>query len=375
MKHSCLLHERRSQGAVTMTLGEWEVIARVATLEDDYAAIRHGAGAIDLSHRTMLRVTGNDRVKFLQGIISNDASVLAPGRGLYATILTSKGKMQTDLTVFALKDAAIWVDAEPEVAEKLLRLLIRYTIGTDAKIESLSGRYGLLGVYGPNAATTIESVLPGVRLPTAALGVVECMWRDHPAVVAESGYPGTPGYRILLPVDALPAAWSAVVGSDGGSPIKAVGLDALEAVRIEAGVPRFGSDMSEENFPPEARIEDRALSYTKGCYMGQETIARIKTYGHVNRLLVGLLPDTDRPIAHGTALYHSDVTSVLREHKEAGYVTSSIVSPALKRVIALGYVHRTLATPGTVVSVGQDTPIKATVTALPFVPQPSPSTM
>ena len=368
MKQSSLLPDLRSQGATSVTVGEWEVVARVGALEDDYAAIRHRAGAIDLSHRTMLRVTGNDRVKFLQGMISNDASVLTPGRGLYATILTSKGKMQTDITVFALKDAAIWVDAEPEVAEKLLRLLTRYTIGTDAKIDNLSGRYGLLGVHGPNAAATIESVLPGVRLPTAALGVVECMWRDHPAVVAESGYPGTPGYRLLLPADALPAAWSAIVESDGGNPVKAVGMDALEAVRIEAGVPRFGSDMSEENFPPEARIEDRAISYTKGCYMGQETIARIKTYGHVNRLLVGLLPDTEQPIVHGTALYHSDVTSVLREHKEAGYVTSSIVSPALKRVIALGYVHRTLATPGTQVSIGTEPPIPATVVALPFTP-------
>lgn len=371
MKQSSLLAHLRSQGAATMTAGEWEVVARVGPLEDDYAAIRHRAGAIDLSHRTIVRVTGNDRTKFLQGIISNDATLLAPGRGLYATVLTFKGKMETDLTVYALKDA-LWVDAEPEVSEKLLRLLNRYTIGTDAKIESLSGRYGLLGVYGPNAATTIESILPGVRLPTAALGVVEGMGREHPAVVAESGYPGTPGYRILLPADALPAAWSAIVGSDGGSPVKAVGMDALEAVRIEAGVPRFGSDMSEENFPPEARIEDRAISYTKGCYMGQETIARIKTYGHVNRLLVGLLPDTEQPITHGAPLYHPDVTSVLREHKEAGYVTSSIVSPALKRVIALGYVHRTLATPGTTVSVGSENPIPATVVSLPFVPTPTP---
>ena len=102
--------------------------------------------------------------------------------------------------------------------------------------------------------------------------------------------------------------------------------------------------------------------------MGQETIARIKTYGHVNRLLVGLLPETDRPIAPGAALFHSDITSVLRDHKEAGYVTSSIVSPALKRVIALGYVHRTLATPGTTVSIGAENPIPATVVALPFTP-------
>jgi folate-binding protein YgfZ len=124
--------------------------------------------------------------------------------------------------------------------------------------------------------------------------------------------------------------------------------------------------MSEENFPPEARIEDRAVSYTKGCYMGQETIARIKTYGHVNRLLVGLLPETDQPIPRGTKLYHPDVTSVLRENKEAGYVTSSVYSPALKRIIALGYVNRKIDTPGTRVTVGEGPSIHATVAALPF---------
>jgi folate-binding protein YgfZ len=125
--------------------------------------------------------------------------------------------------------------------------------------------------------------------------------------------------------------------------------------------------MSEENFPPEARIEARAVSYTKGCYLGQETVARIKTYGHVNRLLVGLLPETDQPIPRGTKLYHPDVTSVLRENKEAGYVTSSAYSPALKRIIALGYVNRKIEAPGTVVTIGQDAPIQATVTPLPFV--------
>ena len=199
MKQSALLVQLRSQGATTATVGEWEVVARVGAIEDDYAAIRHRAGAMDLSHRTMLRVTGNDCVKFLQGIISHDATLLAPGRGLYATILTAKGKMQSDLTAYALKDAAVWVGAEPEVSETLFRLLSRYTIGTDATIDNLSGRYGLLGIYGPNAAAVIESVL-GVRPPTAALAVVESVWQGHAATVAESGYPDTPGYRILLQI-------------------------------------------------------------------------------------------------------------------------------------------------------------------------------
>jgi len=193
--------------------------------------------------------------------------------------------------------------------------------------------------------------------------VTETAWNGHRLVIAEAGFPGTPGYKILAPAQAI----GAVRASLQSAGAMVVGTEALETVRIETGVPRFGADMSEENFPPEARIEDRAVSYTKGCYLGQETIARIKTYGHVNRLLVGLLPETDAPIPRGAKLYHPDVTSVLREHKEAGYVTSSVYSPALKRIIALGYVNRKIEEPGTRVTIGDDAPIQATVTTLPFV--------
>ncbi len=361
MKRSSLLARLSDRGAALATVGEWEVAARVAAVEDDYAALRRGAGAIDLSHRTILRITGADRAKFLQGILTNDANRLAPGRGLYGAILTAKGKMQADLTVYALADS-FWVDAEPEVSDTLFQILTRYTIGTDATIANDSGAHGVIGVFGPDAAAVTATALAGVETPSTALAVTEHAWRTHPLAVAEAGYPGVPGYKLLVPAAALDTAWTSLL--DAGA--SAVGIDALEAVRIEAGVPRYGSDMSEENFPPEARIEDRAISYTKGCYMGQETMARIKTYGHVNRLLVGLLPETDRPIAPGTPLFHPDITSVLREHKEAGYVTSSIVSPALNRVIALGYVHHTLATPGTTVSIGTETPIPATIVALPF---------
>ncbi len=367
MTTSPLLAALRAQGAVTTTVGEWEVAARVGSMEDDYSVLRHRAGLLDLSHRTVFTITGTGRIKFLQGILTNDATLLTPGRGLYGCILTPKGKMQADLTLYALAES-LWVDSEPEVTNTLFQLLDKYTIGTDTTITNRAGGYGVIGVYGPGAATALGSAFPDVSLPNAPLGVTESVWATHRMAIAEAGYPGMPGYKLLISMEALEAAWTALRERGAGAGVTPVGLDALAAVRIETGVPRYGSEMSVENFPPEARIEDRAISYTKGCYMGQETIARIKTYGHVNRLLVGLLPETDRLLERGTKLYHPDVTSVLREKKEAGYVMSSIVSPALKRVIALGYLHHTVATPGTSVSVGLDSPIPATVVALPFVP-------
>jgi folate-binding protein YgfZ len=341
---------------------EITTLSLTTSIDHGYRALRTGVGIVDGSRRTRLRITGTARAKFLQGILTNDADLLKPGRGLYAAILTAKGKMQADLTVYALAEW-FWVDAEPEVAAKLPALLSRYTIGTDAEVADLAASHTVLGLYGPAASHAMVSAVPDLPQLTADLTVSEVSWKGRPLVIAEAGYPGIPGLKLLLPTETVDAVRQALTAGGAAS----VEGDALEIARVESGVPRFGVDMSEDTFPPEARIEARAVSYSKGCYLGQETIARIKTYGHVNRLLVGLLPESDQPIPRGAKLYHPDVTSVLREHKEAGYVTSSVYSPGRKRIIALAYVHRTIEAPGTVVTIGQDAPIRATIAALPFV--------
>jgi folate-binding protein YgfZ len=327
-------------------------------LDHEYRVLRSGAGIVDCANRVRLRITGTARAKFLQGILTNDVSGLSAGRGLYAAVLTGKGKMQADLTVYALSDWW-WVDAEPELAEKLPGLLSRYTIGTDAAVSNLAATHSILSIYGPNAPRVVAAAFPALSVPSGNLAVSDMDWGGHRLIVADAAYPGTPGFKILAQTEAIEPARRAVLAAGGN----AVDPGALEVVRIESGVPRFGIDMSEENFPPEARIEERAISYTKGCYMGQETIARIKTYGHVNRLLVGLHADTDRPVHAGTRIFSTD-----DETKDIGYVTSSVVSPALGRVITLGYVHRTFEAPGTHVALGTDSRVRATVVSLPFVP-------
>lgn len=322
-----------------------------------YRVLRTGAGILDRANRVRLRVTGSMRAKFLQGILTNDMNLLSPGRGLYAAVLTGKGKMQSDLTVYSVSDW-YWIDAEPEVAGTLPALIGRYTIGTDAEVTSLATTHGALAVYGPAAARVITGGL-GAPAPLGNLAVMEMDWAGHRLIVGEAGLPGLPGYKILLPFDAAEKAVDALTAQGAGR----VDGAALEIIRIESGIPRFGPDMSDENFPPEARIESRAISYTKGCYMGQETIARINTYGHVNRLLVGLLPDTDQPLTAGTRI----VSTGSDAPKDVGYVTSSAFSPTVGRVISLGYVHRTLEAPGTVVMLGTEPPVRAVVSSLPFV--------
>jgi folate-binding protein YgfZ len=334
-----------------------------ADIDHDYRALRSSAGLLDCATRARLRITGAARAKFLQGILTNDVNLLVAGRGLYAAVLTGKGKMQADLTVYALAEWW-WTDAEPEVADRLPPLLSRYTIGTDAAVSNLAVTHRTLCLYGPSAPGVLAAAFPGLAIPRANLAVSEVDWNGHRLIIGEAGYPGTPGYKILAPTEATEAARHGILAAGASTADPA----ALEVVRIETGIPRFGIDMTEENFPPEARIEPRAISYTKGCYMGQETIARINTYGHVNRLLVGLLPEIDHPLMPGTRIFSAGSGAQAGEAKEIGYVTSSAVSPALHRVIALGYVHRTLEAPGTVVTLGTDRPIRATVASLPFVP-------
>src|SRR3990172_6778088 len=169
MKRSPLLARLSDRGAALATVGEWEVAARVATVADAYAALRRSMGAIDLSHRTILRITGAQRAKFLQGILTNDANRLTPGQGLYGAILTAKGKMQADLTVYALADS-FWVDAEPEVSDKLFQVLTRYTIGTDATIANDSGARGVIGLYRPPPAPAPAGHHPPPRPARPARG-------------------------------------------------------------------------------------------------------------------------------------------------------------------------------------------------------------
>jgi folate-binding protein YgfZ len=327
-----------------------------ATEKDkSYRVLRTGTGIMDCSSRTRIRITGSMRAKFLQGILTNDTNLLSPGRGLYAAVLTGKGKMQSDLTVYALAEW-YWIDAEPEVAGTLPALIGRYTIGTDAVVTNLSTTHSVLAVYGPTAAHVLATGLV-TPAPVGNLVATEVEWGGHRMVVAESGLPDIQGYKILLPSEAVEKTLNALIAQGA----ERVDADALDIIRIECGIPRFGADMSSENFPPEARIESRAVSYTKGCYMGQETIARINTYGHVNRLLVGLLPDTDQVLASGTR-----IVSTGPDAKDVGYVTSSVFSPAVGRVIALGYVHRTLEAPGTAVMLGTERPVRAVVVSLPF---------
>lgn len=356
------LHEiHQSLGATFAEVSGAAVVSRYGDVLAEHAALRTAAGVVDLSSRSRLCLAGADRLRFLHGQVTNNVKDLKPGQGCYAALVTAKGKLQSDLNVYCLTDEVL-LDFEPGLSAGVAERFEKFIIADDVQIVDVAPHYGLLSVQGPKAAEVVvklgidlampETPLHFAKISDATLGEVYCMNHARGAVA---------GCDLFVPTGALGAVADKLIAAAKECGGRACGWEALELLRVEAGIPRFGTDMDETNLAPEAGIESRAISYNKGCYIGQEVIARIRTYGQVARSLRGLvLPDElpDLPV-RGAKLLHGG--------KEAGYVTSAIASPTFQRNIALGYVRREHQEPGVTLQVqcgGQSIP--AVVVALPF---------
>jgi folate-binding protein YgfZ len=273
--------------------------------------------------------------------------------------------MLADLKIYAVHDAFL-VDLDRENTDKTVQILNRYKLISKATLEDLTDSFAHLAVYGPSAHSIFEKVL-GTDLPKSLeFSSIHVSWHGQQIYVIQSLYTGEQGYEFLLPAQGGEALWKEILAAGSGPGMKPIGLEALEGLRIEAGIPRYGIDMDETTFPPEAGLEEKAISYTKGCYVGQETIARIKTYGQVHRKLMGLILQGSPPTTD-TLPHHGD--KVFKDEEEVGLVTSSAYSPVLNQNIALGYIRRKAIQPDLQVTVvssqdGLKTPAK--VVGLPF---------
>lgn len=317
----------------------------------EWRAAREGAAVFAATHHALLAAIGDDRVSFLQGMLTNDVRALVPGTGHYAALLTQQGRVVTDLRVFAqpervLLDVVTWRRAALHDA------LERFIVADDVELVVPDER-PLIGMIGPLARAVAAEAL-GSADAIAAL--------DH---LRQTAFEGT---RLLVTgvleggVEAVLCCGSEVVAPPlfescveaGARPL---GLEALDVIRVERGVPWAGIDMDESTLLMETGCEG-AISFTKGCYLGQEVVERVTARGHVNRHLTGLLVDAaDRPLRG---------SRVVAAGAEVGYVTSAVHSHALDRVIALAMLQRKHAAPGERVVVADG--VGATVTALPFVP-------
>lgn len=349
-------------GARFMPVNGVEFVASYSDVLGEHRALHEGAGVIDLSGRGRLVLLGADRQKLLNGQVTNNIKDLPVGKGCYAALVNAKAKMVADLNVFALASELL-LDLEPGLAGPVAERLEKFIVADDVQIVDAAPHYGLLSIQGRHAPRTIEQLgffpeLPAEPLAHAALNHPEhgeLYLMNHPRL-------GHRGFDLFVPQAALaPVAdrLITVAREFGGRPC---GFEAFEIARMEAGIPRYGVDMDESNLPPECGIESRAISYTKGCYSGQEVIARIRTYGQVAKALRGLhlSGDVSALPARGTRLF--------KDGKDVGYLTSATHSPRLGSVIALGYVRREANGPGVELAVGApEAACRASIVPLPFV--------
>jgi folate-binding protein YgfZ len=310
-----------------------------------------------------LRLTGADRVRFLQGMLTNDVARLGPGQGCHAAMLTIKGRILADLRVF-MNATACHLELDAPWAEKLRQEIDRHLFADDVTVEDKSAESAAVVVYGEGGAALLADLLPGGSSQGEGQGLTLVATLEG---LAPYQFINAEDLRVSADPELLQPGWRVVGARPAvvalGERLRAAGAAVLdeagyEVLRIEAGRPRYGIDMSEERMPPEARLDD-AISYNKGCYAGQEVIVRLRDQGHLNWKLMGLRLSGQTPVPPRTRLSAP-------ERAEAGEITSSVVSPRLGP-IALGYVHRSQYTPGTVLTVqdpsGERT---ATVVDLPF---------
>ena len=317
--------------------------------------MRQGAGLIDRAAVGRILLTGADRRSYLQGLLTNDIEALTPGTGCYAAMLTAQGRMMTDMRVLELGESLL-LSLPLQVTAAIREHLDRFIFSEDVQVEDVTASRGEIGIYGPGAEDLLVKVGAEGGVPSRLFDTTRLRVVGAETVLVRSDDLGVPGYDILVDAEDAEAVTAALLAAGA---VRASEADA-EAVRIESGRPRFGIDMDTDTIPLEAGLEDRAISRSKGCYVGQEVIVRVQDrgQGRVAKRLVGLTFDAAAPVpAAGTRILSGD--------REIGRVTSATWSPAAVRPIALGYVHRDFAAPGTDVAVDGSPGL---VVALPIVP-------
>ena len=316
-------------------------------IADDYRAIREGTAIGSISPRSQIAVAGKERASYLQGLLTNDIPALKPGTGCYAAWLTPQGRMLTDMHVLE-SGTMILLDVPAATASATLERLDQFLFSEDVQLGSLADAMTGVWVHGPDAAIMLERTFEGAHGLSGWPDYhhTQCEYEGEPVSVARIDQLGVPGYCVYLErtregklVSALQASGARIVGGD-----------ALEAARIEAGYPVFGIDMTEATIPLEAGIEPRAISLTKGCYVGQEIIIRVlhRGGGRVAKKLVGL--HIEGPAEGGESSRAARGAKLFAGDREIGAITSVAESPRLG-TIAMGYVHRDFTAPGTGIQV------------------------
>jgi aminomethyltransferase len=317
-------------------------------------SLRTGAIVADLTGRGSLALTGPDCAELLHGLVTNDVKALRPGSGCHAALLTPKGKMRADLAVLRLTVEEFLLDCEPSLAAPLMAVLSGYVPFSRSTLEDRTATTGVVHLEGPASAGVLAAT--GIAKPAAVpFSHLSAEAAETNVRVVRVSRSGEEGFDLLSGRDASARLLELLSGHGAAL----VGAETLEAGRIEAGLPRWGAELDETVLPNEAWLERTAISYTKGCYLGQETVARLKTYGHVNRHLVALLLPAGCGAAAGDAVRVGD--------DPVGRVTSAVDSELRDHRVALAFVKREHETPGTTLIVDSASgPVEGVVAAVPL---------
>lgn len=340
--------------------GSWRgcrVAEHYGDVQAEVRAVRQGAGVLDRTDRAFLTASGPDAASYLHRMTSNEVSGLEPGQGRYALQLDAQGHIIADFHMLRMDDHVLletdWLRRGP-----LREVLEKYIVADDVEVADASEQLAELAVEGPQSGRLLKAAVSQGVLPGAELNHAWVRFQETPVLVVRVSETGEEGYRLIFVVEYAQNVWDALAAQRRAVEWKPVGQAALNILRTEAGIPWYDADIDERTLPPEAGLEHRAISYTKGCYLGQEVIERIRSRGHVNRKLTGLRLSLEgaAPPAAGTKL--------LADGKEVGQITTAVNSPTLGAAIALGYVRREQLEPGT--RLGVEGGGTAEVAALPF---------
>jgi folate-binding protein YgfZ len=346
----------RGLGASMMERDRWFVPATYSDERAEYSIVREGgAGLFDLTMRGRIEVSGTEAAQFLNGLITNDIKTLEDNSWMMAAFPNVQGRLIAAARILHQHNSYLF-DTEAATSERVYQNLERFTLAGDFRIRDLTNETVLLSVQGARAAEIVAATLNQEASRTEHGRIARVEWKGESVMLIRATHTAEDGFDVFVDAGRARELWETLM-ENGARP---VGFDAQERLRVEAGIPRYGVDMDESRIVLEAGL-DEAVSYTKGCYVGQEIIARIHWRGHVAKRLAGITLDDAGEIEVGDTVRASD-------GREIGHITSRVVSFKLNKTVALAYVKYDYLAPGTEVEiVGGDTAHGARIVELPFV--------
>ena len=348
-----------NQGATLKKEKDWEIPSVFKDFASECEAVRKGVGFLDLSYRGKIEVTGKDRAIFLHRLLTNDILSLGLGSGCYAALLNARGQILADMNLYVFANS-ILLEMEGGLEKKLIQQLEKFHITEELELRDVTDQWILLSLQGPKSEALMGALIHGPVRVGQEFHHTNCSILDIPVTLICHSVTGEKGFHLLIPQEKGEPIAKRLLEMGRLYGIRPVGCGAAEILRIEAGIPRYGIEMDETVILSETGLDAVAASETKGCYPGQEVVARIKTYGGLNRKLTGLVFDK--------VVLPKMGDKILKKDQEIGWVTSACHSPTLGKGIALAYLHKGNFEAGHEVLIhSPHQSLSAKTTSLPFI--------